>query len=99
LSKSLQDILRDELRETESTRQHAIKAMRDWAVQNPRIIKTRLDSIWILKFLRFKKYSIPAAQEAIERYMVLRQGAYGRDYYHIETDSLRPCVKAIFDAQ
>jgi hypothetical protein len=97
LSPDLVEILKTELRETEETRNHGIKALRDWTMQNPRIIKTRLDSAWLLKHLRFKKYSIPAAQEAIERHLVLRQGIYGNDYFHIETDVLRPCVKKIFD--
>jgi hypothetical protein len=78
-------------------RNFGIKAMRDWMVQNPRIRMGRLDSIWLLKHLRFKKYSLPLAQEAIERHMVLRQGHYGKDYFHTDGDVLRPCVKKIFD--
>jgi hypothetical protein len=68
-------------------------------MQNQKIIKTRLDSIWLLTHLRFKKYSIPAAQEAIERHLVLRQGIYGSEFFHAEADVLRPCVKRFFDAK
>jgi hypothetical protein len=74
LSPELLEILEKELRETEETRNHGITALREWMMQNPRIIKTRLDSAWLLKHLRFKKYCFPAAVEAIERHMVLRQG-------------------------
>lgn len=90
-------MLEREIRETEEIRTYALKAMRDWTMQNPRIKKTRLDSKWLLKHLRFKKYSLPMAQESIERHLVLRQGNYGHDNFHLETDVLRPCVKAIFD--
>ncbi|XP_026474876.1 uncharacterized protein LOC113378542 [Ctenocephalides felis] len=34
------------------------------------------DSVFLLRFLRFKKFSLPLAQEAIERYLLLRQ-AFG----------------------
>lgn len=66
-------------------------------MQNPRIVLTRLDTNWLLKHLRFKKYSIPAAQEAIERHLVLTQGVYGHTYFHVALDILQPCVKNIFD--
>lgn len=99
LSQDLRDILEREIRETAEMRSFAIKAMREWTVQNPRIKKGRLDSIWLLKHLRFKKYSLPLAQEAIERHMVLRQGNYGKDYYHLEADITRPCIKKVFDQQ
>lgn len=32
-----------------------------------------LDSVFLLRFLRTKKFSVPMAQEAIERYVLLRQ--------------------------
>lgn len=99
LSNELLEILENEIRETKELREEAIKAMRDWAMANPRITKTRLDTVWILKHLRFKKYSLPLAQEAVERHLVLRNGSYGKDYFHLEQDFLRPCVKKIFDVQ
>lgn len=97
LSQDLRDILEREIRETDEMRNFAIKAMRDWTIQNTRIKKGRLDAIWLLKHLRFKKYSLPLAQEAIERHLVLRQGCYGHEYFHLEMNILRPCVKKIFD--
>lgn len=99
LSDDLLEILRKEIRETEEIRNHGIKAMRDWVMQNPRIKRCRLDSIWILKHLRFRKHSIPLAQEAMERHLVIRQGSYGQQYFHLEGDVSRPCIKKLFDAQ
>lgn len=61
-----------EFRETDDVREHAIKSLRDWAEQNPRIEKLRLDSSFLLRFLRAKKFSLPMVKETIERYLVLR---------------------------
>ena len=58
-------------------------------MENPRIIKSRLDSCFLLKALRFRKYSIPIAQESIERYLLLREGLYGYDWFS-NMDPLRP---------
>lgn len=99
LDQELLSILENELRETEEIRNYAITAMREWILQNPRIKKMRLDSAWILKHLRFKKYSLPMAQDVMERFIVLRSGNYGSDNWHIECDVLRPCVKKIFDVK
>lgn len=81
LSAELQKLAESELRETEEVRSHALTAMRDWILANPRIEKCRMDSIWLLRFLRFRKYSIPLAQEALERYLVFREGLYGYDWF------------------
>lgn len=55
--------------------------MRDWILANPRIEKCRMDAVWLLRFLRFRKYSLPLAQEALERYLVFREGLYGYDWF------------------
>lgn len=99
LSDELVAILENEIRETEEIRTFAIKAMREWTIQNPRIIKTRLDSMWLLKHLRFKKFSLPLAQEAIERHLVLREGIYGLEHFHLDMNVFRPCIKKIFDTK
>lgn len=99
LSKELRKKAEQELRETDEIREFAIEAFRNWAMQNERIIKTRLDTAWLLKYLRFRKYSLPLAQEAMERHLVLRQGSHGLKYFHWEMDVMRPSVKAVFDQQ
>lgn len=77
----MQKLAETELRETEEVRSHALTAMRDWILANPRIEKCRMDSAWLLRFLRFRKYSIPLAQEALERYLLFREGLYGYDWF------------------
>lgn len=61
-----------EFRETDESRQHAFEALREWADQNPRIVKLRLDSGFLLRFLRARKFSIAMVKDMIERYLVLR---------------------------
>jgi hypothetical protein len=96
LSDELKKIAEDELRETDEVRTHAIKAMRDWILNNPRIEKCRMDSKFLLRFLRFRKYSIPMAQEALERYLVFREGVYGLDWFS-DLDFTRPGVQTLFN--
>lgn len=96
MDNELEDIAKDELRETEEMRQHAIQALRDWVLQNPRILKTRLDSKFLLRFLRFRKFSIPMAMEALERLMVFCNGTYGRGWLsHLEIQ--KPSIMKLID--
>ncbi|XP_052752424.1 alpha-tocopherol transfer protein-like [Galleria mellonella] len=73
LSAETQAIAQEQLRETENSRSQALAALRNWLEQNPKFMAIRLDSSFLLRFLRTKKYSVPMAQEAIERYILLRQ--------------------------
>lgn len=82
LSDELKEIAEKELRETPEIREHALLSLREWAVKNPRISTLRLDSQFLLRFLRFKKFSIPQAMESLERYLVLRKYVHeGRQIY------------------
>ncbi|XP_018332619.1 alpha-tocopherol transfer protein-like [Agrilus planipennis] len=76
LPEDTQKIAKEELGEDPNTRNKTIKAFRDWVVQNPRIINCRLDSRFLLRFLRGKKFSLKHAQDSLERYLLLRQ-TYG----------------------
>lgn len=70
--------------------------MRDWVMNNPRIIMARLDSKFILRFLRFRKFNIPMAQEAFERYLVFREGLYGLDWLS-NLDFAKPNINDLLD--
>lgn len=98
MSNELATIAENELRETEEVRSNAIKVLRDWTMNNPRILKTRLDSTFLLRFLRFRKFSIPLAQEAIERYLVLKQGSFGKDWFNV-LDMTIPSIDKLIDAE
>jgi hypothetical protein len=68
---------KNELRETEELRKYSINAIREWIAKNPRIIKCRMDSSFILHYLRYRKFSIPMTMEAIERYLIVHEGLFG----------------------
>lgn len=96
LSDDLQKLAKKELGETEEVRNVAIKTMRDWIVDNPRIIKCRMDSKFILRFLRFRKFNIEEAKEAFERYLVFREGLYGYDWFS-NLDYGKPDIPELLD--
>ncbi|XP_068619992.1 alpha-tocopherol transfer protein-like [Battus philenor] len=73
LSEETKAVAAEELRETENSRSQSLDALRQWMEQNPKFIAVRMDSNFLLRFLRTKKFSVPMAQEAIERYVLLRQ--------------------------
>ncbi|XP_013136528.1 PREDICTED: alpha-tocopherol transfer protein-like [Papilio polytes] len=73
LSSDTQAVALEELRETPNARSQALDALRKWLEQNPKFMAIRMDSVFLLRFLRTKKFSVPMAQEAIERYILLRQ--------------------------
>ncbi|XP_063987303.1 alpha-tocopherol transfer protein-like [Diachasmimorpha longicaudata] len=73
LSEETQKIAKDELREDKNTRDQALEQMRNWIKLNARIENSRLDAQFLLRFLRCKKFNVPMAQEATERYLLLRK--------------------------
>lgn len=62
-----------ELRETPATRDQAVRIMRDWIQKNSDIKNVRQDEVFLLRFLRHKKYSIPMAQQTLLKYLSLRK--------------------------
>lgn len=97
LSEELECLAKEELRETEEVRQHAIKALRDFVLKNPRIEMTRLDAKFLLRFLRFRKFSIPMAMEALERLMVIKQASYGAKWLN-SLDIDKPSILKLIDS-
>ncbi|VVC43913.1 Hypothetical protein CINCED_3A024136 [Cinara cedri] len=75
------EIAKEELREDEATRKNALNQMRLWLKKNNKIIHSRSDDSFLLRFLRAKKFSLPLAQEALERYLLLRQ-TFGRKLFY-----------------
>nr|BAH71591.1 ACYPI000881 [Acyrthosiphon pisum] len=66
-------IAKEELREDKATRNNALSQMRLWLKQNKKIIHSRSDDSFLLRFLRAKKFSLTLAQETLERYLLMRQ--------------------------
>ncbi|XP_039287311.1 clavesin-1 [Nilaparvata lugens] len=88
------EIAKEELREDETTREQALEILRSWIERNPRIENCRMDASFLLRFLRFKKFSVPMAQEALERYLLLRQ-CY--EYSFRNLDIQQPNMSELFD--
>jgi hypothetical protein len=97
LSDELRKLAEEELRETDEIRENAIRAIREWATKNPRICTLRLDSKFILRFLRFKKFSIPMAQETLERYLVLRKYFFEGEYIYQNFDYKLPPLLSLIN--
>lgn len=81
MSDELQKIANAELGETSEKRIKGLHEMREWIFNNPRIEKCRMDANFIMRFLRFRKFDISKAQDAFERYLIFREGAYGYDWF------------------
>ncbi|XP_022176841.1 alpha-tocopherol transfer protein-like [Myzus persicae] len=88
-------IAKEELREDEATRDNALGQMRLWLKQNKKIIDSRSDDSFLLRFLRAKKFSLPLAQEALERYLLLRQ-TFGRQLFN-ELDIKCPRLEKLLE--
>ncbi|XP_067005123.1 clavesin-2 isoform X2 [Anabrus simplex] len=94
LSEELKKVAQAELREDEATRRHALAQMRDWIAKHPHIRKCRTDSPFLLRFLRTKKFSVPLAQEMLERYLTIRQ-LYPHWFRNLNVDD--PILNEILD--
>lgn len=73
LSPELKKIAKSELREQDGTREQALEQLRNWIMKTDYIKDCRLDSNFLLRFLRQQKFSVPLAQETILKYIVMRQ--------------------------
>ncbi|KAI8117007.1 clavesin-1 [Lucilia cuprina] len=73
LSTELKKVAKEELHEDENIRKQALAQFREWIAKHPHIKKCRTDTIFLLRFLRTKKFSVPAACEMLERYLTIRQ--------------------------
>uniref|UniRef100_A0AAG5D6U2 CRAL-TRIO domain-containing protein n=1 Tax=Anopheles atroparvus TaxID=41427 RepID=A0AAG5D6U2_ANOAO len=66
-------IAKEELREDDDIREQSLTQMREWIAKHPYIRKCRTDASFLLRFLRFRKFSVPTACEALERYLAMRE--------------------------
>lgn len=84
-----------ELREDDNTREQTLEQFRHWIQKHPAIKKCRTDSLFLLRFLRTKKFSLPMAQEMLERYLTIRQ-LYPDWFQKLDIDD--PELEAIIDS-
>ena len=72
LSKETQEIARVELNEHSKTRKKALAEVRKWIKSQPHFRRARLDSNFILRFLRMQKFEIKESCEILDKYMTMR---------------------------
>lgn len=73
VSEAVMKVARKELREDKAIREQSLEQMREWLRQNQDIENIRTDDIFLLKFLRTKKFSVMMAQQMLLKYMNLRK--------------------------
>lgn len=73
LSSHFKQIAKEELREDENIRNQALAQFREWIAKHPHIKRCRTDSVFLLRFLRVKKFSLQPACEMLEKYLTIRQ--------------------------
>lgn len=95
LSPETQTAARTELREDEKTREHALQQLRHWVLKHPGIKNCRTDAVFLLRFLRTKKFSVPLAQDMLERYLTIRQ-LYPNWFQNLDIND--PDMEAIIDS-
>ena len=72
LSKETQEVARVDLNENNKVRKKALAEVRKWIKSQPHFRRARLDSNFILRFLRMQKFEIKEACEILDKYMTMR---------------------------
>lgn len=73
LSKVYLEIAEKALHETESIRTQSLAQMREWISKDPYIKKCRTDALFLIRYLRAKKFNVPAACTLYQKYLINRQ--------------------------
>lgn len=73
LNSNFRKVAKEELREDDNIRTQALAQFREWIAKHPHIKRCRTDSVFLLRFLRVKKFSVPSACEMLEKYLTIRQ--------------------------
>jgi len=94
LSTDMKEVAKEELHEDDNIRRQALPQFREWIVKHPHIKKCRTDSVFLLRFLRTKKFSVPAACQMLERYLTIRQ-LFPQWFTKLDIDD--PALSEIFE--
>lgn len=73
ISEAVQKVARKELREDKKIREQSLEQFREWLKKNPDVANIRTDDVFLLKFLRAKKFSIPMAQQLLLKFLNFKQ--------------------------
>lgn len=94
LNDKLKKLAKSELREDANVREQSLAQMREWIAKSAHIKKCRTDPLFLLRFLRTKKFSVPQACEMLEKYLTIRQTA---SHMFSKCDIEDPEIEAIID--
>lgn len=94
LSKVYKKIACEELRESDLIREQSLQSFRSFIAKSPTIIACRTDAVFLLRFLRVCKFSVPAACAKLERFIYIHQ-AYPQWFLNLSLDDL--CVREIIE--
>ncbi|XP_022225295.1 clavesin-1 [Drosophila obscura] len=94
LSADMKVVAKEELHEDENIRRQALAQFREWIDKHPHIRKCRTDAVFLLRFLRTKKFSVPSACEMLERYLTIRQ-LFPQWFQHLDIND--PAINEIFE--
>ena len=72
LPNETQEIAKKDLNETTKLRKKALADVRKWIKSQPHLRRTRLDSSFILRFLRMQKFDIKESCVIMEKYLTMR---------------------------
>lgn len=95
LSSKFKNTALEELREDENIRTQALQQFREYIAKHPHIKRCRTDAVFLLRFLRTKKFSVSAACEMLERYLTIRQ-LYPQWFRHLDIEE--PDLSEIIDS-
>lgn len=94
LSNAYKKLASDELRESDLIREQSLQAFRAFIAKSPSIISCRTDSVFLLRFLRVCKFSVPAACTKLERFIYIHQ-AYPQWFLKLSLDDA--AIREIID--
>lgn len=73
LSNRERQLAKELLNEDDAVREQGLRDIRDWIAKHPHIRKCRTDPLFLLRFLRAKKFNLTEACETLERYLSMRE--------------------------
>lgn len=91
LEPKYQIIARNELHEDEFSRDAALAKMREFIAKHPQIKNCRMDSVFLLRFLRNRKFNVQAACDAVVRYLTII--AHSPEYFDIDPHHSEQLIK------
>lgn len=88
-----QEIALKNLTENDNIRTQALEQFREWITKDPSIKNCRMDSAFLLKFLRIKKFNITTAYQHFKEYLTVF-GLYPRWFAKLSVDE--PLILDLF---